>query len=580
MATGRLRSSVDSVGMTDAIDLTKELRTTLSDLLRRFLPGVAVWAYGSRVKWTARPNSDLDLVVFASPAQRSQVADLKEALAESNLPFPVDLHVWEEVPERFREIIRKEHVVVQEAKEPESGSGIADGWNSCTIGDLCDAGIVELQTGPFGTQLHAHDYVENGVPVVPTEAIRNRQIDHSVLPKISSGKAEELARHRLEQGDILFARRGVQATGHIGCVREAEEGFLCGTGAIRLRVKKGDGSVNPDFLSHVLANPASVEWFKFHAIGATMPNLNEGIIRSFPLQIPPLPEQRAIAHIFGTLDDKIELNRKMNETLETMARALFKSWFVDFDPVRAKAEGRDPGLPQLLAGLFPDSFEDSELGEIPRGWEVGSLGRFFKVGLGGAWGEDDASDRSTVSVRCLRGIDCHELAEGYLPDVPIRWVSPKQAADRQLSDGTVLVEGSGSFCGRSMIWSGAYERVLGGPIGYSNFCKRLDPVCGASQAVICWMQMRQAYRDGVLQSFRTGTAFPNFDVNGALGNLIVVVPPILLADAYARFFQVSQRLDLMAQSRTLAALRDTLLPKLISGELRVNNLEKKVRAEA
>ena len=256
---------------------------------------------------------------------------------------------------------------------------MAGEWRSSTIGELCDTGVVELQTGPFGTQLHAHDYVNNGVPVVPTEAIRNRQIDHSVLPKISPSKAEELARHRLQLDDILFARRGVQATGHIGCVREAEDGFLCGTGAIRLRVRRGGSSVNPDFLSHVLANPASVEWFKFHAIGATMPNLNEGIIRSFPLQIPPLPEQRAIAHILGTLDDKIELNRRMNETLEAMARALFKSWFVDFDPVRAKAEGRDPGLPKPLADLFPDSFEDSELGEIPKGWEVKTIGDLADV---------------------------------------------------------------------------------------------------------------------------------------------------------------------------------------------------------
>ena len=90
--------------------------------------------------------------------------------------------------------------------------------------------------------------------------------------------------------------------------------------------------------------------------------------------MPPLPEQRAIAHILGTLDDKIELNRRMNETLEAMARALFKSWFVDFDPVRAKAEGRDPGLPKPLADLFPACLVDSELGEIPEGWEVGLFG--------------------------------------------------------------------------------------------------------------------------------------------------------------------------------------------------------------
>ena len=105
-----------------------------------------------------------------------------------------------------------------------------------------------------------------------------------------------------------------------------------------------------------------------------MPNLNESIIRSFPLSIPSLPEQRAIAHILGILDDKIELNRRMNETLEAMAMALFKSWFVDFDPVRAKVAGRDTGLPKHIADLFPDSFEDSELGEVPKGWRVGRFG--------------------------------------------------------------------------------------------------------------------------------------------------------------------------------------------------------------
>ena len=109
-------------------------------------------------------------------------------------------------------------------------------------------------------------------------------------------------------------------------------------------------------------------WIVRHAQGATMPNLNTAILSALPFVVPPLEEQRAIAQILDTMDDKIELNRKMNETLEAMARALFKSWFVDFDPVRAKAEGRDPGLPAPIAALFPDSFEDSELGEIPKGW--------------------------------------------------------------------------------------------------------------------------------------------------------------------------------------------------------------------
>ncbi len=105
-------------------------------------------------------------------------------------------------------------------------------------------------------------------------------------------------------------------------------------------------------------------------VGSANPTLNRNHVHPIEIRWPPSTEQRAIAHILGTLDDKIELNRRMNETLEAMARALFKSWFVDFDPVRAKAEGRDPGLPKPLADLFPDSFEDSEMGEIPSGWHA------------------------------------------------------------------------------------------------------------------------------------------------------------------------------------------------------------------
>ena len=169
-------------------------------------------------------------------------------------------------------------------------------WLVKSIGQCCDEGLVEIQTGPFGSQLHAYEYIPAGIPVVPTEAIRARRIDHSVLPQIRQEKADELKRYRLIPGDILFARRGVQAAGHTAYVRDAEEGFICGTGAIRLRVKPPFRQVLPEFLSHVFANPTSVDWFKFHAIGATMPNLNEGIICSFPLLLPPIADQQG-AHI-------------------------------------------------------------------------------------------------------------------------------------------------------------------------------------------------------------------------------------------------------------------------------------------
>jgi type I restriction enzyme S subunit len=146
-----------------------------------------------------------------------------------------------------------------------------------------------------------------------------------------------------------------------------------------------------------------------HRDGSVAERLNLPTIRGLPVLVPPLDEQRAIAHILGTLDDKIDLNRRMNETLEAMARAIFKSWFVDFDPVRAKAEGRDPALPKHVADLFPDRFKDSELGEIPAGWRVKQLGDVADVN----WGDTNTTKASYSET----GYPAYSASgkDGYLP---------------------------------------------------------------------------------------------------------------------------------------------------------------------
>jgi type I restriction enzyme S subunit len=154
-----------------------------------------------------------------------------------------------------------------------------------------------------------------------------------------------------------------------------------------------------------------------------MASLNQAIIERVPIVLPPLPEQRAIAHILGTLDEKIELNRRMNETLEAMARALFKSWFVDFDPVRAKSEGRAPGLPKHLADLFPDSFEDSELGEIPKGWRVTPLPEVIDVN----------------PTRALRKGDIAPYLD--MANMPTRGHSPDAVIERPFGSGMRFVNG-------------------------------------------------------------------------------------------------------------------------------------------
>src|SRR5712691_2194921 len=143
---------------------------------------------------------------------------------------------------------------------------------------------------------------------------------------------------------------------------------LPGAFLIRFRLKRE--VAYPRFYQYFFNSPAGQELLISVATGSVQQNLNITSVHGLDIPVPPLPDQRSIAHILSTLDDKIELNRRMNETLEAMARALFKSWFVDFDPVRAKAEGRDPGLPQPISDLFPNRFEDSDLGEIPEGWEA------------------------------------------------------------------------------------------------------------------------------------------------------------------------------------------------------------------
>jgi len=439
---------------------------------------------------------------------------------------------------------------------------MADEWRETTIGALCDDGVAELQTGPFGSQLHAREYVDSGVPVVPTAAIRRRRIDHDLLPRISPSKADQLSRHRLRCGDILFARRGAQATGQVAIVRAAEEGFISGTGVIRLRVRPGSTIVDADFLSHVLSDPTSVEWFKFHAIGATMPNLNEGIIRSFPLLLPPLQEQRAIAHMLGTLDDKIELNRRMSETLEAMVRALFESWFVRFDPVRAKMEGRDPGLPSDLADLFPDRLVDSELGEIPEGWNPSTLG--------------DVADNPR------RGVQPGEIP----PETPYIGLEhmPKRRIALDTWEDAASVESNKFIFRRGEILFGKlrpYFHKVG-----------VAPVAGVCSTDIVVVTPVAPEWFGFVLGHVSSVEFVDYTNAGSTGtrmprtswSQMAAYPVILPSQAIAARFDamirplVERIISTVHESRTLAALRDTLLPKLISGELRVKDAERLVAA--
>jgi restriction endonuclease S subunit len=187
-------------------------------------------------------------------------------------------------------------------------------------------------------------------------------------------------------------------------------------------IVRGNAEADTRFLMYSLAQ-ADIGGY---LTGSTMPKLTQGNMNRIPIMTPPLGEQRAIAHILGTLDDKIELNRLMNETLDAIARGLFKSWFVDFDPVHAKAEGDDTGLPETIGDMFPNDFEDSELAEIPKGWRVASLGDLSRRIAMGPFGSDIKTDNFIeFGVPVVRG---NNLTDGFVEDAFV-YVSEQKADD-------------------------------------------------------------------------------------------------------------------------------------------------------
>ena len=329
-------------------------------------------------------------------------------------------------------------------------------------------------------------------------------------------------------------------------------------GKVLLRSPK---SLNARFLYYVMCGQEYRHEVLASATGTTVKHTSPDRIRRFRFSCAPVPEQRAIAHVLGTLDDKIELNRRMNETLEAMARALFKSWFVDFDPVRAKAEGRDPGLPKQISDLFPDSFEDSGLGEIPKGWRVAPLPEVVDIN----------------PTRALRkGVVAPYLD---MANMPTHGHSADDVVDRAFGSGMRFVNGDTLVARITPCLENGktafVDFLLDGQVGWgSTEYIVLRPKAPLPEEYAYCLARSAEFREFAIQSM-TGTSGRQRVPAESLAHFRVAVPPQPVAQAFRRaakprFTRVSAA---VRESRTLAALRDTLLPKLISGDLRLKHVE-------
>ena len=294
-------------------------------------------------------------------------------------------------------------------------------------------------------------------------------------------------------------------------------------------------------------------------VGSGVPTLNRNHVHPLPVSLPPLPEQRAIAHILGTLDDKIELNRRMNETLEAMARALFKSWFVYLDPVRAKMESRDPSLPKHLADLFPDRLVDSELGEIPEGWEVGTVSQLAeRIQNGGTPKRSEPTYWEPEEIPWLTSGEARQPfilgTQTFISEEGLANSSAKMVPAR-----SVLVALYGATAGQVSM---NYQ-----PLSTNQAVSAVIPSTG--NKYFCLVSLKLEVSN--LENRAVGSAQQNIGKK-IVEETIVLLPQIKLRTTYGTLVKplFDRLFHNLYENQTLTAQRDTLLPKLMSGELRAN----------
>jgi type I restriction enzyme S subunit len=423
-------------------------------------------------------------------------------------------------------------------------------WNQTTVGEV----TVRVTKGTTPTALGGH-FVENGINFVKVESLaKDGRILTDKLAHIDAATDTLLSRSRLEQEDILFTIAGT-----IGRTALVPSWLLpANTNQAVAIVRPKREIIDPRFLFYILRDERRVKHAQTRVVQSVQANFSLSELSSLEILLPPLAEQKAIAAVLGALDDKIELNRRMNGTLEAMARALFQSWFVDFDPVRAKLDGREPvGLDSDTAAFFPEHFDHGEHDMLPVGWGLVAIEEVCAIN---AWTLGKYDDMET-----LEYVEISEVSRGNITNIANyqRGEEPSRARRRLRHGDTVLSTVRPD--------RGSYFLSLNPPE---------NRVCSTGFAVLTPSKVPWSYLHVALTlpevsdhlgQMADGGAYPTVrpEVIGAMQVSLPKNPKVLEAfhRTCAPLFEQAEANR--TQSRTLATLRDTLLPRLLSGELKV-----------
>jgi type I restriction enzyme S subunit len=430
-------------------------------------------------------------------------------------------------------------------------------WRKTTLGEIADQVQGIIQTGPFGSQLHEYDYSAEGIPVVMPKDIIEGRISTASIARVSIEHTDRLSRHKLKAGDIVYGRRG--DIGRQALIRPEQDGWLCGTGC--LRISLGNSVVDPFFLHCYLKQESVISWISNQAVGATMPNLNTGILRSVPVLVPAQPLQQKISEILSAYDKRIENSQRRIKILEEMARSFYREWFINF---------RFPNHQKVKLVSSPS-------GTIPQGWEMKPLQSLMTDDIGGGWGKEAPEGEHTEPAWVIRGTDIPDARNSQVTNVPHRFHTASNLRSRKLEAGDILFEVSGGSkgqpVGRTLLITQELLSALEGDVICASFCKRVRPNAQAYGSALLYLSFLEGYMSGEIEQYQVqSTGISNFKWTEYISKVGRVIPPAplrsLFQELVAPFFTQIATLGLEIQN--LCRTRDLLLPRLLSGQI---NLE-------
>lgn len=416
-------------------------------------------------------------------------------------------------------------------------------WKQTTLGKvLAPKGYIR---GPFGSALRRNELLDSGIPVYEQQHAINGVRDFRFF--INEKKFQEMKRFETKPNDLIISCSGT--LGKVSIIREEDPKGIISQALLLLRVNAD--VILPQYLQYFFSSKEGYNAIVSRSSGSVQVNISKRAdIEQIPLALPPIYEQKAIVETLGVLDDKIANNTKINHHLEQIAQAIFKSWFVDFEP---------------FGGVMPSD------------WREGTFSEVISTTLGGDWGKDAPIGNNTQEVYCIRGADIPDVNVGNKGKMPIRFILRKNYASKRLAVGDIVVEISGGSPTQStgrcaLITQSLLERYDRGMV-CTNFCRAVKPLEGYSAFV--YFYWKYLYDQNVMFSYENGTTgIKNLNITGFLENEPIIIPSV---DVVAKFNEaVEIFIDTIfangLENECLANTRDSLLPRLMSGELSVTDI--------